>query len=644
MRIKRATFFNWMRYRGEHVIELDAQVYGVVAEHRNDPERSNWLCKSGFIEGLGPFPLFGWHRFRTEDEWITNGESEGFVEIEYDDGFAVKRRRQRGKATRLEVEQAHDDAAQKKIDEHIGLGQSDFFATCFFLQKRMSQFIIARPAQRMEVVTEWLDLAPLERAGARAQRGLAAAIAEEAKHLVVRGQAQARIEDMLGRYGVERAALSAELGKRGAAAERKRDAARKKAEGLRDRITDAKANRRDAEGAAAFRDIEAKLKSASTMAAVVPGDSEIAALRREHEEQQVATRAALTEVNRKRLLVQGKFDGRCPVDSMFCPVADDINARRAPAKKLLAEAEAELAKCTKVSHDAQYAWTEATEKARAESNRKARVQSLEEQLERHRLAHERAKKAEKSESVESMQREADEAQHEADEAEQVVREVRRDFDTLERAIVILQEVEENLEAVRKKVATAREAAIILGRNGAQRRIAESSLAEIEAAANAELAQSNIDLAMFVRWARETKGLATACDVCGAPFPASKAVKGCERCGAARGPKLEERLDIDLTDRSGAAEDLAGIAFQLAAGAWLRARRSSAWSTAFIDEPFGALDDSNRRALATHLATMLRGRYGFDQSFVIAHNRGIMDALPGRIRVLADNDRSTVEVS
>ena len=123
-----------------------------------------------------------------------------------------------------------------------------------------------------------------------------------------------------------------------------------------------------------------------------------------------------------------------------------------------------------------------------------------------------------------------------------------------------------------------------------------------------------------------------CDKCGAVYPASQKIKRCERCGADRGPKLVEKLEIELSDRSGAAEDLAGIALQLSAASWLRTQRGSQWSQAFIDEPFGALDVHGARALSTHLATMLGGQ--FASVLVVTHDRNISDALPGRIEIIA----------
>jgi DNA repair exonuclease SbcCD ATPase subunit len=120
------------------------------------------------------------------------------------------------------------------------------------------------------------------------------------------------------------------------------------------------------------------------------------------------------------------------------------------------------------------------------------------------------------------------------------------------------------------------------------------------------------------------------------------VKQCGRCGTERGPLLVNKLYLVLSDRSGAAEDLAGAAIQLAASAWLRRERASGWGSALIDEPFGALDASNRRAFAVHLTVMLR-RYGFEQSFIVSHSADTVGMLPGRIVVDNVGGRATVRV-
>ncbi len=93
------------------------------------------------------------------------------------------------------------------------------------------------------------------------------------------------------------------------------------------------------------------------------------------------------------------------------------------------------------------------------------------------------------------------------------------------------------------------------------------------------------------------------------------------------------MRIELTQRSGAAEDLAGLAVQIAASAWLRESRGSAWRSIAIDEPFGSLDSCHSRALGAHLAALLAGKHGFLQSFVVAHDRASLDAFPSRIEIV-----------
>jgi len=195
----------------------------------------------------------------------------------------------------------------------------------------------------------------------------------------------------------------------------------------------------------------------------------------------------------------------------------------------------------------------------------------------------------------------------------------------------IEEIGGLIQQGERELATHREALAIFGRNGAQRVVAEGALAEIEEGSNAVSKSCGIDLQAEVRWGREGKGLAATCETCGTPFGRSERVKRCDRCGADRGPNVQHRLDLELSAESGAAKDLGGAGFQLSAARWLLEDRCAGWSTAMIDEPFGSLDASNRRAFANHLATMLPS-YGFRQSFVVAHHGSIMDALPGRIEI------------
>lgn len=221
-----------------------------------------------------------------------------------------------------------------------------------------------------------------------------------------------------------------------------------------------------------------------------------------------------------------------------------------------------------------------------------------------------------------------------------IRDLRRARADAERLLSSVSQAKQTLDQIRSETKTLREAVRILGPRGVRRRIAEDALDEIAAGANELLARAGVELSVGFRWERETKGLASACDDCGAPFPPSAKVRACSRCHAERGPKLDERLDVVLSTRSGAAEDLAGVALSLSASARLRAERGSSWGLVCLDEPFGALDRSHRRGLSRGLVSMFRGQW--EQALVIAHDDAVMDGMPGKIVIVGGEHGSRIE--
>lgn len=174
---------------------------------------------------------------------------------------------------------------------------------------------------------------------------------------------------------------------------------------------------------------------------------------------------------------------------------------------------------------------------------------------------------------------------------------------------------------------------------AQRTIAEAAVSEIERDSNSLLNEAGIDLSVVVGWERPVKGLAAHCEVCGYAFGNGQRAKSCPSCATARAQKRKDELEIVPSNRSGAADDLAGVAFQLGVAAWLKRKRQSPWSVAFIDEPFSACDSHNRAALAVQLNTILNSRFGFEQAFITAHDRSVLDAIPERFEITADDKGS-----
>jgi DNA repair exonuclease SbcCD ATPase subunit len=194
-----------------------------------------------------------------------------------------------------------------------------------------------------------------------------------------------------------------------------------------------------------------------------------------------------------------------------------------------------------------------------------------------------------------------------------------------------------------EVAARREALQVLGPAGAQRRLVDGLLIQVERSANEDLARAGVELRVAFSWQRELEGLAEACASCGQPFPSSRKVRACEACGAQRGRKLEQKLRIEVSPKSGGMDALAGVGVRLSTTAWLKARRGSSWSVACLDEPLAAVDAHNRALVGRHLVAMLGGHYGLEQSFISSHSPEVLSTLPRRIVVRATELGSTLEV-
>lgn len=646
MFIKRIVLTNFLRYRGVHELLLEPKVYGIGAELDGDRERSNWVGKTSLLEAID-FALHGRHRWPLEDDWITRGESEGGVLLEHDTGLEVERTRRRGKSTQLAVRlgagKASGDAAQALLTERLGLSKQDFLATSFFMQKQMARFIVAKPSQRMEIVGEWFELDPLERAEDNVRRSLNALATREEQTAQRFEMGRQTFDELLARLGLATVAPDELLATIDRWIETAREA-RARAKARAAEIEEQRHARtmwdRDVYAAGDHARLLADASAARAELQKVTASSSPAAyerLRKQVDETQHEVRKANDAVKTKRSLAVGTFDGHCPVGEMQCPVTDKLNAQRARGRELAKQAEDDLVAAALAATAAGAALSRIETQRREAQALEGRAQALEEQAARHAEAARRVKAgsppvvpADESEVVQRLT-----------DAEVRLRDLEQARGTVAKLLVQQQGLAVERVEVGAQVATTREGVLVL--KTARRRIAEQALEEINGGANRLLVATGIPLTVRARWERETSTLATACDACGSPFPSSQRVKACERCHTQRGPKLEQKLEVELSDRSGAAEDLAGIAFQLSAGAWLRARRGSAWSVACIDEPFGSLDASNRRALVTHLLTMLRSEYGFTQAFVIAHEGELVDVMPGRIRVIGAGRDSRVVV-
>lgn len=683
MRIARLTLNNWICYRGEQTIEFGPKVYAVTAVKDGNRDASNWSGKSSFIESVD-FALYGNHRHSKEDQWITHGEDEGFVELETDDGMVIRRSRKRGKSTQIQVidgtRKLVKDEAESHIVQRIGLDKHDFKNTCFFAQKQMARFINADPGERMGIISSWLRLEPLQQCEV-VIKDRVRALTERLQTLEtdIRGKQSYIDENFAAATGmvVHQSEMIEVLDKKILEKQTEIDALKVEIGLAEDEATDqavALANWKsvllDAKEyekvLAQGKMTRARLEQLATNQEEnpAPTDNEIELLVESQRTVESELKLAYaqfsqlqTDAKQKKSLAAGEFDGKCPVACIECPIRDDINAPRKRNLELYNEASTKEQASREAynaliaqSRQQQSAHSLALSKRRAAEDRankmlvmETELKSLREMLERLTPAWKRAQDAPSPENGAQAQQELESLRNRLIEASTSLSYMVRIRSTIQAANQVQVDLSKKSMEVNIELGIAREALQIFDRNGAQKRVAESAIGDIEDGANNLLRTCGIDLSLGVQWTREGNGFSSECDDCGAPFPASKRIRKCSNCGAERGPKLVNKLDIVLSNRSGAAEDLAGIAFQLSASAWLRNDRACDWGVAFLDEPTGSLDRANRKGLSTHLANMLRGSYGFSQAFVISHDRASTDAFQGHIEIVSDEKGSVVRV-
>jgi DNA repair exonuclease SbcCD ATPase subunit len=655
--IAKLRLHNFKCYGGEQVLELGPLAYAISAQHVGDPARSNWLGKSTLLEAVdyvltGRIP----RDCRRKSDWITHDEKIGEVEVVFSDGARVLRTMGRAKPERVwyfpaDAASVGDAAMQDEVDKFIALALGldvDDFWTSYFRQGEMSRLVRCEAAERMEYVTSWIRLEPIQACEDDAAAVLSELARRRDEETAKITAAQASIAECLRRVDCpDEATLERRIEEQEAivrVAKANIERAIEASQGERERAGLVPAAKRYEEVVAAGKALY--LMVGPPEQAIANGKAlEGAMTTAEAKIREVGDRKALLvqDHNRKRALVRGEFDGVCPVVGAACPArefvvgesARNLSTQRQVSEQLknvedefaLANGELGIARSGQLAFD----------------RKRSELETLREEARRLKPSFDRYK---------------------ALAAAELVAGTAEDVGLLRRSYEELVSREQSLKAVREVIVdaknrcaaasdqaaefdkgarTAAAATAIFGPNGAQRQIAEEMLVEIEADANEDLARAGIPLSVNFVWSREGQELAASCGECGQGFPATRKVKECTRCGAPRGPKLINRLEFDVSNRSGAADDLAAAFTQFAASAWLRADRESRWATVMIDEPLGQLDEANRKTFSAHLPGLL-SRAGFAQALVIAHHSNVLDALPGRILIESDGRRSTVKVA
>ena len=646
MRPSRLIIEGWCAYRQRVVLDLPAGPIGVVAHYAENPRRSNMGGKSALLEAV-TWCLYGIHRKRLDDQVVYAGAQLAMVVVEFDTGLVVTRTKQRGKPVRLVVRNeatglvCSDEQAQAVVIAALGMGAEDYRATVGVEQRDVASLVTRTSGERREIVAGWLRLDRWARAGM-----IAAGHARKAALEVERSSA--RIAGF--REGIaDDAPMETDVRLR---LQRELVSAVEKSEEHATKLKELRAVRADAERAEELRRLgEEYARLKAEVAATGDAWEKMRALDAKHAELLAAEGAARAE-NIAAGAAVAHFDGFCPVTCGECPAAEHVRAdvvgRQSRATSARLALQAAGAAVTPVSR------ARDIEGERLETNRRdvARLKVIAERAWEIKPAAERAG----TQSVAGI--DASIAGEEAQVATILpfIEEARRRLATDDERLRVAQEREERLMSLetehRGYVAISRVASLAaraLGPSGVSAALARAMLGDLEARANALLA--DVPLHVSFGWERETRDPSKVCLECGHGF-VGKAEKSCPGCGAARGPGRRAELDIliddgsgeveDVSEKSGGCQALVGVVLRLAGGMMLREQRDAACSFALVDEPFGALDEEIGAQLARMFTSLLAG-VGLDQALVVSHDQRLLAALPHRIVITRDGNESTARV-
>jgi hypothetical protein len=638
---------NFKCFAGKHVLKLEPKAYGIFARYSDDAGRSNWAGKTALTEAID-LALTGRRPrdARVKSDWITNGEEKGEVDLTFSNGARVVRSMSRKGSERLfyfppgdPEHGATQDAAQKLIDELLGLTKEDAGTWCF-RQGEMSALLKMDPGPRMEMFSAWFGLEKLEECQALAASARASIEKDKAEATKVLESWQNTRQHQIDLANLAPEQTFAEAIDDAVIAEgfarRDADIYERELTGIRERQELSRDVERHDQYMAEGKAVAQILREMPTAESLEAERIEVA----KEVEEYTGMASTSAEAHRQLAVVaSGNFDGVCPLAGAACPSAEFVTSSVRTNQARNAEVRAHLDEVSLALSGARQRHMLVLSKIRDREHAEGRIREL---------------RAAVGPLIDRKKRwqalgELSEAGRDttlglAPQRFQVACSrlggLRSAALAVGSADVKIAEARAEVERLEKVAEIPSAAALVFER--ARKQIAEGVLAEIEEHANEMLGAIGADLTVAISWGRDGSGLADACSKCGAAFPKSLKVKDCSRCGSVRGQKLVERLDIDPSRRSGAADDFGSIAVTLGASRWLREDRGSEWATATLDEATSQMDASNRQAFAVRLPAVLK-LAGFDQAFVVSHHRETIECLDGRIEIISKDGRSTVRV-
>lgn len=680
MHITGIRLINFGPFAGDNYVSLEPVVYSIIARDSKNPKRSNWLGKSTFLESI-PFALFGVHS--KAQSLISHGKDEGGVILTLSDGNKIKRTINKGKMS-LVYSTGIDytgKVAQEKIETSIGLSKQDFYASCFVAQRKLAKLVLCEPSERFATVASWLALDRLQACEKKASEQVIRTNSNVQSAEISIGSASSEVFTIGNTFGVKfgkpedvLVSLTEKLDDiRGKVTSLTQEAESKsktdssiiesynnaiedldkvqtmlemRESSLRGSLTDFKSNKEHFQSV--LPDSSSLIEDTFSMG-VHSADEYLLCLQtllRNLETDIKETRHLLDEYkNEKVSLSVFNFNGSCPVTSLPCPDKENVakhakgqSDRSNDLRGNISRTAIELQRkedlrdklryhCVSVTNDINFMQTYSDKRDTLTKRLKSPEYSTFDGI--HKVA------------TASIERDLEYIEKEISDLRQQSKMLERSVSRAEQLIQSIDTNRKSLDIYKRELEISKYAALAFGKQGAQKVLATRALEFMENRANDFLQAADIGLTIAVKWETELDSLSKVCYSCGYEYPKTK-LKICPVCSKERQNKISDKLTFDISDRSGAAEDLAGMAFQVAASQYLKERKGSMFSSLMLDEPFGQLDEHNRHSIVTRFLNVL-GLAGFEQSFIVAHHNNISHSMPGCIEIVSNDGVSSVRV-
>lgn len=629
---------NFMPFRGEHSIDLlGSGVYGVTGTYQGADGRSNRAGKSAFLEAV-LFGLFGDARPVTSvDKYIHHGEDEMNVTLTMMVGgikMTVSRSRTKdGKSTVAidNIQALKIKEGDSTIVDRLGFNKDDFVRSAFVLQGDLYGILGQKNSAIKHDLVNWLDLNIWE----VMSKDIAVDIKIET----------AAMEKVEAKVVVLNEVLENECPSEKDCEEVRRCIAALKHEyevhaNLRVELTNAAHHLEivekcdDVKKELAEIDKEQVKKKISIIeAAIVATEKDV---------QIISEGLGSIELDRYRIIADGKFDGVCPIDKNTCPRVTAINKNSENSRMLYTEMKTmyneKKTKQTKYGSQLK----ELRVKSSNFTKQLSEIESMERFLEENCLDDNRTDLESKIVNLEKKLSNGKDVYDDIVRFQGVLAKYEVAIKTQKEARAGLVDLLANRDSMQDHLSFLGYLRFLCSNKGIPSMQIENAVMTIESQANDILKRMGVEYRLEFSFERELKSKATACYVCGYSFDNKDT--SCKVCGKERGNARSEELVVGVRDAgniqdfdqdSGGGKTLLALAVRVALAKYLGMK------VLFLDEVCGSLDVENLKSMIEMVGNLTQE--GFDQVFIISHRHEVADAIPNTIVVQRDPTQGRSEL-